>query len=147
MVVHWKDSCWCWNSSTLAPDVKSWFTGKEPEAGKDWGQAEKGTTENEIIGWHHWINGHGFGWTLGVGDGQGGLACCGSWGHKESNTTEWLNWTELNWINWKEQTLWHSFKCFHKVFQHRHNYIRISLYQILYDGPILSQWPPQNLLW
>ena len=54
-------------------------------------------TEDEMAGWHHWLDGHGFGWTPGVGDGQGGLACCGSWGHKESDTTDWLNWTELNW--------------------------------------------------
>jgi len=74
--------------------VESWLIGKDPEAGKDWGQEEKGTTEDEMVGWHHWHNGHGFGWTLGVGDGQGGLACCGSWGHKESDTTERLNWTE-----------------------------------------------------
>ena len=70
------------------PDVKSWLIGKDPDAGKDWGQEEKGTTEDEMVRWHHWLNGHGFGWTLGVGDGQGGLACCGSWGHKESDTTE-----------------------------------------------------------
>ena len=76
------------------PDVKSWLIGKDRNAGEDWGQ-EKGTTEDEIFGWHHWLNGHGFEWTPGVGDGQGGLACCGSWGHKESDTTEWLNWTEL----------------------------------------------------
>ena len=63
--------------------------------GKIWGQ-EKGTTENKMFGWHHWLNGHGFGWTLGVDDGQGGLVCCGSWGCKESDTTEQLNWTELN---------------------------------------------------
>ena len=64
-------------------------------AGKDWGQEEKGTTEDEMVGWHHWLNGQGFGWTLGVGDGQGGMACCFSWGRKESDTTERLNWTEL----------------------------------------------------
>ena len=56
---------------------------------------EKGTTEDEMVRWHHQLDGHGFGWTLGVGDGQGGLVCCVSWGHKESDTTEWLNWTEL----------------------------------------------------
>ena len=76
------------------PDVKSWLTGKDPDAGKDWGQEEKGMTEDEMVGWHHWFNGHGFGWTLGVGKGQGGLACCGSWGYKESDMTEQLNWTE-----------------------------------------------------
>ena len=76
------------------PDVKSWLIWKDPDAGKDWGQEEKGTTEDEMVGWHHQLNGHGFGWTPGVGDGQRGLACCGSWGRKESDTTEWLNWTE-----------------------------------------------------
>ena len=77
------------------PDAKNWLIGKDHDAGKDWGQEEKGTTEDEMVGWHHWLNGHVFGWTLGVGDGQGGLACCGSWGRKESDTTERLNWTEL----------------------------------------------------
>ena len=75
------------------PDAKSWLIGKDPDAGKDWGQ-EKGTTEDEMVGWHHWLNGHGFGWTPGVGDGQGGLTCCSSWGCKESGTTELLNWTD-----------------------------------------------------
>ena len=78
------------------PDAKSWLIGKDPDAGKDWGEEEKGTTKDEMVGWHHWLNEHGFGWTPGVGDGQGGLAWCGSWGHKESDTTERLNWTELN---------------------------------------------------
>ena len=76
------------------PDAKSWLIWKDPNAGKDWGQEEKGTMEDEIVGWHHQLSGHGFGWTLGVGDRQGGLACCGSWGHKELDTTEWLNWTD-----------------------------------------------------
>ena len=76
------------------PDAKSWFIWKDPDAGKDRGQEEKGKTEDEVIGWHHRLNGHGFGWTLGVGDGQGGLACCSPWDQKESDTTEWLNWTE-----------------------------------------------------
>ena len=79
------------------PHAKSWLIGKDPDAGKDWGQEEKGMTEDEMVGWHHQLNGHEFGWTPGVGDGHGGLACCGSWGHKESDTTERLNWTELNW--------------------------------------------------
>ena len=77
------------------PDVKSWLTGKDPDAGKDWGQEERGTTEDEMPGWHHWLNGHGFGWDLGVGDGQGGLACCSSWDHREFDTSEWLNWLML----------------------------------------------------
>ena len=78
------------------PDEKSGFIWKDPDAGKDWGQEEKGTTEDEMVGWYHRLNGHGFGWTLGVGDRQGGLANCSSWGCKESDMTEWLNWTELN---------------------------------------------------
>ena len=77
------------------PHVKSWLIGKDSDAGRDWGQEEKGMTEVEMAGWHHWLNGRESGWTPGVGDGQGGLACCDSWGFKESDTTEWLDWTEL----------------------------------------------------
>ena len=76
-------------------DVKRWLIWKDPDVGQDWGQEEKGTTEDEMVGRHHWHNGHEFGWTLGVGNGQGGLECCSSWGHKESETIEWLNWTEV----------------------------------------------------
>ena len=76
------------------PDAKGWLIWKVPDAGKDWGQEEKGTTGDEMVGWHHQLNGHEFGWTPGVSDGQGGLACCSSWGCKESDTTERLNWTE-----------------------------------------------------
>ena len=75
------------------PDAKSWLIWENPDAGKDWRQ-EKGTTEDEMFWGHHWLNGQEFGWTLGVGDGQGGLVCCGPWGCKELDTTEWLNWTE-----------------------------------------------------
>ena len=70
------------------PDAKSWLIWKDPDAGKDWEQEEKGMTEDEMVGWHHQLNEHGFEWTLGVGDGQGDLACCGSWGHKELDLTE-----------------------------------------------------------
>ena len=76
------------------PDAKNWLIGKDPDAGKDWRHEKKGTTEDEMVGWHHQLDGHGFWWTLGVVDGQGGLVCCGSWGLKESDTTEWLNWTD-----------------------------------------------------
>ena len=75
--------------------VKSWLTGKDSDAGRDWGQERKGTTEDEMAGWHHWLNGRESEWTLGVGDGQGGRVSCNSWGRKESDTTERLNWTEL----------------------------------------------------
>ena len=74
------------------PHVKSWLIGKDPDAGRDWGQEEKGTIEDEMAGWHHRLDGRGFEWTPGVGDGQGGLACCDSWGRKESDMTERLNW-------------------------------------------------------
>ena len=77
------------------PHVKSWLIGKDSDAGRDWGQEEKGTREDEMAGWHHQLDGCEFEWTLGVGDGQGALACCSSWGLKELDTTERLNWTEL----------------------------------------------------
>ena len=76
--------------------VKSWLIGKYSDAGRDWGPEEKGTTEDEMAGWHHRLDWREFEWTPGVGDGQGGLACCDSWGCKEPDKTERLNWTELN---------------------------------------------------
>ena len=77
------------------PHVKSWLIGKDFDAGRDWEQEEKGMTEDEVAGWHHGLDGRESEWTPGVGDGQGGLVCCVSWGHKESDITERLNWTEL----------------------------------------------------
>ena len=76
------------------PDAKSWLIWKDPEAGKHWRQEEKGSTEDEMVGWHHQLNGHRLGWTLGVGDGQGGLVSFSPCGHKESDMTERLNWTD-----------------------------------------------------
>ena len=76
------------------PDVKSWLIWKDTDVEKDWGQKEKRMTEDEMVRWRYRLNGHGFGWTLGVGDGQGGLMCCSPWGRKESDTTERLNWTD-----------------------------------------------------
>ena len=84
------------------PDVNNSLIGKDPDAGQDWRLEEKRMREDKVVGWHHRLNGHGFGWTPGVGDEQGGLACCNSWGCKESDTTERLNWTELR----------HPCKCF-----------------------------------
>ena len=78
------------------PYEKSWLIRKDSDAGRVWGQEEKGMTEDEMAGWHHRLDGHEFGWNPGVGDGQGGLACCNSWGRKELDRTERLNWTELN---------------------------------------------------
>ena len=104
LVHHKGDQSWVFIGRTDAeaetpilwpPNAKSWLVGKDSDAGKDWGKEEKGTTEDEMVGWHHWLNGHSFGWTLGVGDGQRGLECCGSWFYKESDMTEQQNWTEL----------------------------------------------------
>ena len=84
----------CQYFSTWPPHAKSWLIGKDSDAGRDWGQEEKGTTEDEMAGWHHGLNGPESEWTLGVGDGQGSLACCDSWGRKELDMTEQLNWTD-----------------------------------------------------
>ena len=80
------------------PDAKNWFTGKAPDAGKDWRQKVKGMAEAEMAGWHHWLDGHEFEQALGVGDGQGSLVCCSPWGCKESDTTV----SELNWRNYSK---------------------------------------------
>ena len=77
------------------PDAKSWLLRKDPDAGKEWRQEEKGITEDEMVGWHHQLYRHEFEQASGVGDGQGSLACCSPWGHRELDTTEQLNWTEL----------------------------------------------------
>ena len=90
-----KKWCWSWSSSTLAPHAKSWLIGKDSNAGKECGQEEKGMTEDEMAGWHHQLDGCESEWTPGDGVGQGGLACCDSWGHRELATTEWLNCTQL----------------------------------------------------
>ena len=94
--VHWKNWCWSWSSSTLAIccEMKNWLTEEDSDAGKNWRQEEKGTTEDEMDGWHHWLDGHEFEQILGVGDGQRSLVCCSPWGCKELNTTEQLNWIE-----------------------------------------------------
>ena len=97
---------WCWRRLLRVhctetpvlwpPHAKSWLIGKDSDAGRDWGQEEKWTTEDEMAGWHHRLDRHESEWTPGVGDGQGGLACCDSWGRKESDTTEQLNWTDFH---------------------------------------------------
>ena len=84
-------------------NVKNWLIGKNPDAGKDWRQKEKGTTEDKMVGWHYWLNGHEFEQFPEVGDGQGGLVCCSPWGHKESDMTEW---TELNWTRRQNEAQW-----------------------------------------
>ena len=99
------------------PDAKKWLilNFSFPDAGKDWGQEEKDgvkkMTEDEMVGWHHRLNGHGFGWTPGVGDGQGGLACCSSWGRKESDTTEPLNWLIAHSHSWNTSAILDFVQC------------------------------------
>ena len=93
--VLWKNDTKAETPVLLPPHVKSWLIGKDSDAGRDWEQKEKGMTEDEMAGWRHWLDGRESEWTPGVGDRQGGLACCDSWGHKESKITEWLNWTEM----------------------------------------------------
>ena len=95
------------------PHTKGWLIGKNPDAGRDWGQEEKGMTEDEMAGWHHLFYGHEFGWTPGVGDGHRGLGCCDSWGRKELDTTEWPNWTEWEWsffpCSWSQKESFQDF--------------------------------------
>ena len=88
------------------PHAKSWLIGKDSDAGRDWGQEEKGMMKDGMAGWHHGLDGHESEWTPGDGDGQGSLACCDSWGRKESDTTEWLNLTELNWTTITANLYW-----------------------------------------
>ena len=87
------------------PNGKNWLIGKDPDAGKDWRQEEKRMTEDELVGWHHWLNWHEFEQAPGVGDGQGSLACCSSWGCKELDTTEQLNWPKLTLSRHKAQKM------------------------------------------
>ena len=97
------------------PHGKNWLVGKDPDDGRDWGQEEKGTTEDEMAGWHHRLDGHKSEWILGVCDGQGSLACCNSWGRKESDTTEWLNWTKkiiyLSYKTWQFKSIISTLNC------------------------------------
>ena len=122
--VHSQDQPWvnCGRTDAKAetpvlwpPHSKSWLTGKDSDAGGDWGQEEKGTPEDEMAGCHHQLDGREFEWTPGDGDGQGGLVCCSSWGCKESDMTEQLNWTELNrfhcfliYLPWSDGTRCHN---------------------------------------
>ena len=92
--IHWKDHAEPEIPILWPADAKNWFIWKDTDAGKDWRQEEKGTTEDEMVGWQHWLDGHEFDQALQAGSGQGGLVCCSPWGHKESDTNELLSWTE-----------------------------------------------------
>ena len=106
------------------PQVKSWLIGKDSDARRDWGQEEKGTTEEEMAGWHHWLDGRDSEWTQGVGDGQGGLACCDSSCRKESDTTERLIWSDLIWLVYIE-TFIHMHVYWH-LYMHIYTYSHTS---------------------
>ena len=117
------------------PHGKSWLIGKDSDAGRDWGQDKKGTTEDEMAGWHHRLDGHEFEWTPGVGDGQGGLVSCDSWGRKESDMTERLNWTEApyKWLETSHKAT--CGPCSHKAFNHMIQQMRTNKCIILnYNG-------------
>jgi len=107
-----KESC-AWAPVLWPPDAKNWLIGKNPDAGNDWRQEKKGTTEDEMVGWHNWLDGHEFEKALAVCDRQGSLTCCSPWCRKNSNMTEQLNWTvlELN-LNFIE----HTHKMFSPIF-------------------------------
>ena len=107
-------------SILLPPHAKSWLIGKDPHAGRDWGQ-EKGRTEDEMAGWHPRLDSHEFEWTPGVGDGQGGLACCNSWGRQELDITELLNWTDWWYLNGRKtghrhKQFWYSHMLFFSTY-------------------------------
>ena len=104
------------------PDAKNWLIGKDPDAGIDW-RWEKGTTADEMVGWHHQLDGHEFEQILGDGEGQGSLACCSPWGHKESDTTEWLYWTKEHYKSWLPPG---------PELQFRELYIHIKIYAYVY---------------
>ena len=89
--IHWMAWCWSWSSNTLATWCKELTHWKDPDAGKDWRQEERGMTEDEMVEWHQELSGYEFEQALGDDEGQGSLACCSPWGHKKSGTTEWLN--------------------------------------------------------
>ena len=116
------------------PDVKNWLIEKDPEAGKDWRQEKKGMTEDEMIGWHHRLNGHELEQVLGVGDGQGSLECCSPWGHKESDTTEKLNWTP-------ESDIW---TCWISIHSPKSNGQWHTWTNTLYPSPVNMSLPPMN---
>ena len=125
------------------PAAKNWLIGKDPDAGKDWRQEEKGTTEDEIVGWHHWLDGHEFEQALGVGDGQGNLACYSSWGCKELKLTEQPNWTELRWTKlFDSSCIWEIGRESERIFW-KHKPCLLHL-QYCQEGS-LSVVPPGNI--
>ena len=128
------------------PDVESWLTRKDPDAGKDWRREEKGTTEGEMVGWHHRLDGHEFEQAPGVGDGQGGLVCCSPWGHKELGVIERLNWTDLFKFFLLESS-WSAVSCYPLLYSSMHqSHTRVStLLKVLFPHES-DQSPEENSL-
>ena len=124
-----------------SPDVKKWLIGKDPDARKDWRQEEKGSTEDEMVGWHHWLNGHEFEQAPETGDGQGSLVCCSLWGHKESDMTERLNWLKLVKIisMTKRDTV-----PFYVCVSHRVRFF-VTLWIVAFKAPLSMRFPRQEL--
>ena len=122
------------------PHAKSWLIGKDSNVGRDWGQEEKGTTEDEMAGRHYWLDGRESGWTPGVGDGQGGLACCNSWGRKESDLTERLNWTDIGIYGFQTSSCSFKISYFNFVFYFR------SYVKFLRDKMVQTMWSISLLL-
>ena len=134
------------------PNAKSWLIWKDLDARRDWGQEEKGMTEDEMAGWHHLLNGQESGKTPGVGDGQGGLVCCSSWGCKESDMTEWL--TELNLMTILSPLLWSTaqkLKLFSKYYfsltMHPRALLKMYKINVSMLFPCLRTWYPFCSLW
>ena len=126
------------------PGAKRWLIRKDPDGGKDWEQEEKGTTEDETVERHHWLNGHGFGWTPGVDDGLGGLACCGSWGRKELDMTEWLNWTEGNLVGLARQCIKKQRHYFANKGLSSQNYGFSCSHVWMWELDYKENWAPKN---
>ena len=129
----------------MPPHAKSWLIGKDSDAGRDWRQEEKETTEDEMAGWHHWLDAHESEWTPWVGDRQGGLACYDSWGRKESDTTEQLNWTDKWNITLKScKSLYFihvTYNVVHLYFNLKKLYILVTTQRVLIKQNILiSNW-------
>ena len=126
-----------------SPDGKSWLTGKDPDAGKDWRHEEKGTTEDEMAGWHHQLDGHELEQAPGVGEWQRSLACCSPWDCKELDTTEWLNWTEI--YN-TAALITFTVLCNHHNFQNFSSLQTETLYPLNKSYPFPLTWEPGNIL-
>ena len=143
--VHWKDWCWSWSSSTLATWCEELTHWKRPDAGKNWRQEEKGT-EDEMVGWHHWLDGYEFEQAPGAGDGQGSLVCCNPWGVKDSDTTEQMKWTELNWTEFEHPAFFRMVDSFLCVWLRPSCFLRcLIIFSRKLDILINIMWQLQNL--